>query len=66
MEAFSRGGPTNLIAMTGKDLWAILAGEMDLDEAIRLKSRCAAETGRVMARVDELKTLYYGEVKRRE
>lgn len=52
--------------MTGKDLWAILAGEMDLDEAIRLKSRCAAETGRVMARVDELKTLYYGEVKRRE
>ena len=66
LEAFSRGRSTNLIAMTGEDLWAILDGVMDLDEAIRLKSRCAAETGKVMARVYELKTLYYSEVKRRE
>lgn len=66
LEAFSRGRQTNLIAMTGEDLWAILDGEMDLDEAIRLKSRCAAETGSVMVRVYELKTFYYSEVKRRE
>ncbi|HEC87310.1 MAG TPA: hypothetical protein ENI49_05540 [Thermoplasmatales archaeon] len=63
LEAFSRGRPTNLIAMTGEDLWAILEGEMGLDDAIRLKSRCAAETGRVMVRVYELKT-YYNEIER--
>lgn len=59
LEAFSRGRPTNLIAMTGEDLWAIIDGEMGLDDAIRLKSRFAAETGMPMVRVYELKTLYY-------
>lgn len=63
--AFSKGKPTNLIAMTGEDLWAILDGEMGLDETIKLKSRCAAETGKVFIRVYDLKTLYYSEIEKR-
>ena len=58
LEAFSKGKATNLIAMTGEDLWAILDGEMNLDEAIRLKSRYAAETGKIMIRIYELRNLY--------
>ncbi len=58
LEAFSKGKNTNLIAMTGEDLWAILEGEMPLDEAIRLKSRYAAETGKIMIRIYELRNLY--------
>lgn len=59
IKAFSRGRSTNLIAMTGEDLFFILNGEMKLDEAIRLKSRRAAETGEIMVRVYDLKNLYY-------
>jgi hypothetical protein len=52
--AFSRGRPTNLIAINGQDLYFILDGEMSLDQVIRLKARRAAETGEVMVSVQQL------------
>jgi hypothetical protein len=54
LAAFSRGRPTNLIAIDGQDLYFILGGQMPLDEAIRLKARRAAETGEVMVSVQQL------------
>lgn len=54
LEAFSKGRPTNLIAATGQDLYFILEGGMPLDQMIRLKSRLAAEEGRVFVSVQEL------------
>ena len=54
LEAFSKGRPTNLIAVTGQDLYFILEGGMPLDQMIRLKSRLAAEEGRVYVSVQEL------------
>jgi hypothetical protein len=52
--AFSKGRPTNLIALNGQDLYFILDGEMSLDQVIRLKARHAAETGQVMVSVQQL------------
>lgn len=52
--AFSRGRPTNLIAINGQDLYFILDGQMKLDDAIKLKARRAAETGEVMVPVQQL------------
>ncbi len=43
--AFSRGRATNLIGMTGQDIWFILEGKMSLPDAILRKARHAAETG---------------------
>ena len=54
LAAFSRGRPTNLIAIDGQDLYFILNGQMSLDEVIRLKARRAAETGGVMVSVQQL------------
>jgi hypothetical protein len=54
LAAFSRGRPTNLIAISGQDLFFIIDGQMSLDEAIRLKARRAAETGKVMVPVQQL------------
>ena len=54
LEAFSKGRPTNLIAVTGQDLYFILEGGMPLDQMIRLKSRLAAEEGKVYVSVQEL------------
>jgi len=54
LAAFSRGRPTNLIAINGQDLYFILDGQMPLDKAIRLKARRAAETGEVMVPVQQL------------
>lgn len=54
LEAFSKGRPTNLIAVTGQDLYFILEGKMPLDQIIRLKARLAAEEGRVYVPVQEL------------
>lgn len=49
LTAFSRGRPTNLITFTAQDLYFILEGYrgkyLNLDEAIRIKVRHAAETG---------------------
>ena len=58
LTAFSRGRPTNLITLTGQDLHFILAEDqgvyLDLDEAIRIKVRYAAETGNIGVSVYEL------------
>lgn len=54
LEAFSRGRPTNLIAVSGQDLFFVLDGGMPLDQMIRLKSRHAAEKGRTYVPVQEL------------
>lgn len=54
LEAFSKGRPTNLIAVTGQDLYFILEGGMPLDQMIRSKSRLAAEEGRIYVSVQEL------------
>jgi hypothetical protein len=54
LAAFSRGRPTNLIAIDGQDLYFILDGQIPLSEAIRLKARRAAETGEVMVSVQQL------------
>jgi hypothetical protein len=54
LEAFSRGRPTNLIAVTGQDIYFVLDGGMSLDQMIRLKGRRAAEEGRAYVPVQEL------------
>jgi hypothetical protein len=54
LEAFSKGRPTNLITVTGQDLYFILEGKMPLSEMIHLKSRLAAEEGRIYVPVQEL------------
>ena len=51
---FFKGGSTSILGMTGQDLYSILDGKMSLEEAIRLKSRRAAETGRFLVTVQEL------------
>lgn len=45
LEAFSKGKATNMIGMTGLEIHEILQGKVRLDDAIRLKTRKAAETG---------------------
>ena len=54
LAAFSRGRPTNLIAISGQDLFCVVDGQMPLDEVIRLKARRAAETGEVMIPIRQL------------
>jgi hypothetical protein len=50
---FSRGRSTNIIGMDGQDIYFILEGSMSLTEAIRRKSRRAAETGEFYVSVFE-------------
>lgn len=59
LEAFSKGRPTNLIAVTGQDLYFILEGGMTLDQMIHLKARLAAEEGRAYVPVQELLFISY-------
>jgi hypothetical protein len=54
LNAFSRGRATNLVGMSGQDLYLILEGSMPLDEALRRKVRVAAETGRFYVPVQEM------------
>jgi hypothetical protein len=54
LEAFSIGRSTNLIAVTGQDLYFVLDGGIPLDQMIRLKARRAAEEGRAYIPVQEL------------
>lgn len=54
LEAFSHGRATNLIGMSGQDLYFILDGKMSLSEALRRKVRLAAETGRFYVSVQEI------------
>jgi len=62
LDAFSRGRPSNLIAMNGQDLYFILEGEMPLPEAVRLKTRRAAETGEIMVSIYQLLAEGHGKV----
>jgi hypothetical protein len=54
LDAFGRGRPTNLIAVTGQDLYFVLEGGMSLDQMIRVKARRAAEEGTPYVPVQEL------------
>lgn len=54
LEAFSRGRATNLIGMSGQDLYFILDGKLSLLETFRRKIRLAGETGRFYVPVQEL------------
>ena len=54
LTAFARGRATNIIGMTGQDLYFILSGEMSLIAAIEKKVRRAAETGEFFVPVFKL------------
>lgn len=54
LTAFSKGKATNIIGMTGQDLFFILSGEIPLQDAISLKARRAAETGEFYVSVYDL------------
>jgi len=54
LTAFARGRATNIIGMSGQDLYFILSGEMSLIEAIEKKARRAAETGEFFVSVFDL------------
>ena len=54
LTAFSKGKATNIIGMTGQDLFFILSGEISFQDAISLKARRAAETGEFYVSVFEL------------
>jgi len=45
LEAFSRGRSTNILGMSGQDLFFVLEGKATLQKAILLKARRAGETG---------------------
>ena len=54
LTAFSRGRATNIIGMTGQDLFFILSGDLSLIDALSQKARRAAETGEFYVPVFEL------------
>jgi len=54
IDAFSRGRATNLIGMSGQDLYFIMDGQMSLPDALRRKVRAAGETGCFYVPVQEL------------
>ncbi|HXQ38312.1 MAG TPA: restriction endonuclease [Anaerolineales bacterium] len=54
LKAFSKGKATNIIGMTGQDLFFILSGEISLQDAISSKVRRAAETGEFYVSVYDL------------
>ncbi len=53
-KAFASGRATNIIGMTGQDLFFVLDGEISLIEAILRKARRAAETGEFFVSVFDL------------
>jgi len=54
LTAFSKGKATNIIGMTGQDLFFVLSGAISLHDTISLKARRAAETGEFYVSVYEL------------
>jgi hypothetical protein len=54
LDAFLRGRATNIIGMTGEDLWCLLESKIPLPDAIRAKTRHAAETGEFLVRIYDL------------
>jgi hypothetical protein len=55
LAAFSKGRPTNLIAVDGQDIFFVLDGTISLQEMISAKTRIAAEEGSIFVPVQELK-----------
>jgi hypothetical protein len=53
-EALSRGKSTSIIGMTGQDLFFVLEGRVTLQNAIRMKTRRAAETGEALVSLQQL------------
>ena len=54
LSAFARGRATNIIGMTGQDLYFVLSGEISLIDALIQKARKAAETGEFYVSVFDL------------
>ena len=54
LAAFARGRATNIIGMTGQDLFFVLSGDMTLTDALSEKARKAAETGEFYVSVFDL------------
>lgn len=54
LTAFARGRATNIIGITGQDLFFILSGEISLIDTITKKARKAAETGEFYVPVFDL------------
>lgn len=54
LAAFARGRATNIIGMSGQDLFFILSGDISLTDAIAQKARIAAETGQFYVSVFDL------------
>lgn len=52
--ALSRGKSTNIIGMTGQDLFFVLDEKITLQQAIRMKVRRAAETGEALVPLHQL------------
>lgn len=54
LEAFGKGRATNIITITGQDIYFILDGGISLVDCIRKKARWAAETGEIHKSAYEL------------
>jgi hypothetical protein len=54
LNAFARGRATNIIGMTGQDLFFVLSGDISLTDALSQKARRAAETGEFYVSVFDL------------
>jgi hypothetical protein len=54
LEAFAHGRATNIIGMSGQDLYFVLEGRISLREVIRRKARYAAERGEFYVSVFDL------------
>lgn len=54
LTAFAKGRSTNVIGMTGQDIYFVLEGEISLSDAINQKARRAAETGEFFVPVFQL------------
>jgi len=60
LTAFAKGRSTNIIGMTGQDMYFILEGKISLPDAIHLKARRAAETGEFFVSVYQLSRERWG------
>jgi len=54
LTAFARGDATRIICLDGLEIWQIINNKLDLAEALSLKTRRAAETGRAYVAVRDL------------
>jgi len=54
LDAFRNGRATNLIAIDGQDLYALLSKKISLSEGLRKKIRWAADTGEISKSIFEL------------